>query len=401
MTTPGKSRFRQSGRCRTALLLMGVMAISVMLAAGLYFAAVPQQPSAFYQPPQPLPKALPGSVIRQAPSHASLPEGARAWRVMYLSKDEQGKPVAVTGTVVAPDKTSSTPRPVVAWAHGTTGIRPECGVSHTRDPYQQTPDVAGMLAQGWVVAITDYPGLGTPGIHPYMVGRTAAHSVLDMVRAAQQIPASGAGSSFVVWGASQGGNTAFWVGQLAADYAPELTLKGVAASAPALNLREIAAYNHDKPAGGIFMGMVFAAWDQVYAEASLQAILKPDAADAFQRMIRPCFTAPAGFLPALADLRTPQEYLAVDILATPPWPGLFDHNRPAGPIAVPMVIAHGTADTLIPIALSEQAVSRRSRRGETIQIIRLPGVGHDARDESAGYLMTWVRERFEGQGPTR
>jgi len=261
--------------------------------------------------------------------------------------------------------------------------------------------VAGMLAQGWVVAITDYPGLGTPGIHPYMVGRTAAHSVLDMVRAAQQIPAGGAGSSFVVWGASQGGNTAFWVGQLAADYAPELTLKGVAASAPALNLREIAAYNHDKPAGGIFMGMVFAAWDQVYAEASLQAILKPDAADAFQRMIRPCFTAPAGFLPALADLRTPQEYLAVDILAAPPWPWLFDHNSPDGPIAVPMVIAHGTADTLIPIALSEQAVSRRSRRGETIQIIRLPGVGHDARDESAGYLMTWVQERFEGQGPTR
>ncbi|MEE3386965.1 MAG: lipase family protein [Pseudomonadota bacterium] len=380
---------------------MGVMAISVMLAVGLYFAAVPQQPSAFYQPPQPLPKALPGSVIRQASSHAKLPEGARAWRVMYLSTDEQGKPLAVTGTVVAPDKLSSTPRPVVAWAHGTTGIRPECGVSHTRDPYQQTPDVAGMLAQGWVVAITDYPGLGTPGIHPYMVGRTAAHSVLDMVRAAEQIPESGAGSSFVVWGASQGGNTAFWVGQLAADYAPELTLKGVAASAPALNLRKIAAYNQDKPAGGIFMGMVFAAWDQVYAEASLQAILKPDAADAFQRMIRPCFTAPAGFLPALADLRTPQEYLAVDILATPPWPGLFDHNSPDGPIAVPMVIAHGTADALIPIALSEQAVSRRSRRGETIQIIRLPGVGHDARDESAGYLMTWVQERFEGQGPTR
>lgn len=381
---------------------MGVMAISVMLAAGLYFAAVPQQPSAFYQPPQPLPKAHPGSVIRQAPSHASLPEGARAWQVMYLSTDEQGKPLAVTGTVVAPDKPSRTPRPVVAWAHGTTGIRPECGVSHTRDPYQQTPDVAGMLAQGWVVTITDYPGLGTPGIHPYMVGRTAAHSVLDMVRAAQQIPESGAGSSFVVWGASQGGNTAFWVGQLAADYAPELTLKGVAASAPALNLREIAAYNQDKPAGGIFMGMVFAAWDQVYADASLQAILKPDAADAFQRMIRPCFTAPAGFLPALADLRTPQEYLAVDILATPPWPGLFDHNSPDGPIAVPMVIAHGTADALIPIALSEQAVSRRCRQGEIIHMLRLPGVGHDAREDSADTLRGWVRDRFqERAAPTR
>lgn len=53
---------------------------------------------------------------------------------MYLSTDLEGNAIAVTGTVVAPAGTSPEPRPIIAWAHGTTGIRPECGVSHTRDP---------------------------------------------------------------------------------------------------------------------------------------------------------------------------------------------------------------------------------------------------------------------------
>lgn len=178
-------RKRWFGRCANRwiiLLLSGGAVAGVALGVWLYPVAVPRTPSDFYQPPSPLPAGGPGDLIRQAASADNLPDGAIAWRVMYRSTDEQGKPVAVTGTVVAPEQPAASPRPVVAWAHGTTGIRPECGISHTRDPYQQTPDVAGMLAQGWVVAITDYPGLGTPGTHPYMVGRTAAHSVLDMVR---------------------------------------------------------------------------------------------------------------------------------------------------------------------------------------------------------------------------
>ncbi|MBW4652387.1 MAG: hypothetical protein KME20_04970 [Kaiparowitsia implicata GSE-PSE-MK54-09C] len=66
---------------------------------------------------------------------------------MYLSTGREGQPLAVTGTVVAPEETSAEPRKIIAWAHGTTGIRPECGVSHTSDPYQQTPAIERMLAE--------------------------------------------------------------------------------------------------------------------------------------------------------------------------------------------------------------------------------------------------------------
>lgn len=42
-----------------------------------------------------------------------------------------------------------------------------------------------------VVAVTDYPGLGTPGLHPYVVGKTNGRAVLDIMRAARNLPQTG------------------------------------------------------------------------------------------------------------------------------------------------------------------------------------------------------------------
>jgi pimeloyl-ACP methyl ester carboxylesterase len=55
--------------------------------------------------------------------------------------------------------------------------------------------------------------------------------VLDAVRAARGLPGAGAGRSAVVFGHSQGGHAALFAGALAARYAPELDLLGVAAAA--------------------------------------------------------------------------------------------------------------------------------------------------------------------------
>lgn len=377
-----------------ATVILGVIGTVVTFLVKYHRAATPQTPSFFYTPPQLLPQGQPGTIIRRETSLSNLPEGAQAWRVMYLSTNLNGQPIAVTGTVVAPTGTSVEPRKIIAWAHGTTGIRPECGVSHTSDPYQQTPAIERMLAEGFVVTITDYPGLGTPGVHPYMVGPVAAQSVLDSIRAARHIAEVSAGDEFVVWGASQGGNSALWTAQMAKSYAPELKLLGAAASAPAINLRGIVEFNLDKPGGGIFLGYVFAAWDVVYPEADLDAIIKLDERATFDRMIEPCFTAPAGFLPIINTLRTPEQYLSVDILKTEPWSTLFEENTPSGPIEVPILIAHGTADPLIPVELSEAEAVRRCKTGENVQFARYPGSSHDAREDTAVYILGWVVDRF-------
>ena len=50
--------------------------------------------------------------------------------------------------------------------------------------------LADMLARGYVVVATDYPGLGVPGqIHPYLIGVSEGRAVLDSVRAARACPA--------------------------------------------------------------------------------------------------------------------------------------------------------------------------------------------------------------------
>ena len=83
---------------------------------------------AFYQVPDPLPPGEPGELIRTMAFDA--PAGETGLRIMYHSTDAEGEDRAVTGVVTYP--TGPAPDggwPVVAWAHGTTGlaavVRPE------------------------------------------------------------------------------------------------------------------------------------------------------------------------------------------------------------------------------------------------------------------------------------
>src|SRR4029079_13844509 len=94
------------------------------------------------------------------------------------------------------------------------------------------------VGEGWTFVATDYEGLGTPGVHPYLVGLSEARGVLDIVRSAQQLPTSGvsADSPVMIFGHSQGGGAALFAAEQAATWAPELHVVGTAAGAPAGDL---------------------------------------------------------------------------------------------------------------------------------------------------------------------
>ncbi len=83
---------------------------------------------------------------------------------------------------------------------------------YTHDFYAIGPEV---VAAGWVGVATDYEGLGTPGLHPYLVGESEGRGALDIVRAAGQLAEVGAGRRVVVWGRSQGGHAALVAGEIA------------------------------------------------------------------------------------------------------------------------------------------------------------------------------------------
>ncbi len=164
---------------------------------------------------------------------ANTPDGMQAWKIRYLSRDDRGVQRELTGMVIAPrEAIPARPRRVLAWTHGTWGIADQCTPSMSPRFFEATPALEA-VRQGYVVVAPDYPGLGVPGPHPYLVGPVTARSVLDSVRAARAIPGAAAGSDYAVWGESQGGHAALWTGQLQGAEGAGLRLVGVAAGRPA------------------------------------------------------------------------------------------------------------------------------------------------------------------------
>ncbi|NTU81277.1 MAG: hypothetical protein HGA45_18165, partial [Chloroflexales bacterium] len=156
---------------------------------------------AFYRPPADLPSA-PGALLRVEPFTRALPPTAQAWRVLYTTTRADGVPAVASSLVVAPANPPPGSRPVIAWAHGTTGVDETCAPSLLKDPFGAgaTPALDQVIANGWVLVATDYIGLGTEGPHAYLVGPQAGRAVLDAVRAARQMPALSLSDQTVVWG---------------------------------------------------------------------------------------------------------------------------------------------------------------------------------------------------------
>lgn len=186
-------------------------------------------------PPQKAGK--PGTMTAKAalPAALSLPDAGRSLRITYLSTNGiTGKGlVPVTEEVILPaGKAPPGGWPIVAWAHGTSGVADHCAPSCNPWSDRNRKYMSAWMKRGFAVVGTDYQGLGTPGIHAYLNTRVEAYSVLDGVRAAlSSVP--GLQNKIMIVGQSQGGGAAFASASYAPDYAPDLNIRGtVATGAP-------------------------------------------------------------------------------------------------------------------------------------------------------------------------
>jgi alpha-beta hydrolase superfamily lysophospholipase len=377
--------------------ILGILLVIIALFAFRFWrSTIPTPTTDFYTPPDPLPAGEPGMLIRSEPITDHVPDGAQAWRVMYLSTGVDGEPVAVTGVVVAPVEMSNEPRPVVAWAHGTLGVMPACGTSHMANPFEFIPEVDRLMQEGFVLAATDYPGIGTPGVHPYLIGEVAAAAVLDSVRAAHQLDTN-AGDRFAVWGHSQGGHSTLWAAQAAGAYAPELELVGAAAIAPAADLEGILQSSLTKRAGAILTSMAIVGWSENIPGVEMESVVKPEAMDQVRKLAETCVTTPNAFL-LVGEVVPPSDFLAVDVTTVEPYQSIIEANTPNRPIHVPLYIAHGTADQIIPFEGSVREHERRCAAGEDIELERYPLADHNpVMEYSAVGVVGWIQDRFAGR----
>ncbi len=384
---------------RRILVAVGVFVGIAALCAGafLFFTRNPD-PDAFYDPPQDL-SAPPGTILRSEPFDHGLPAGSKGWRILYVSTDEHGDHIAVSGLVIAPIARSSRPRPVLAWAHGTLGLARSCAPSNTEKPLASIPDLRGAVAAGWVITLTDYPGLGTPGPHPYLVLQSEGRAVLDSVTAAHQLDTGlDLQDRYAIWGHSQGGHAALAAGQLAPQYLPDQELVGVAALAPATDLAADLAAVRGTTAGNFLTVLAVQAWSAYYDDIPAGTLTRAARVPA-RTLARTCLNQPSRFRIAVAGLALPDEVLALDPEEDPAWRAHLAANEPDPTgIDAPLFVGQGDADEIIDPEVTEAWVAARCEAGGPTTWRSYPGVDHLAVVEGGGDdAMTWTLDRFAGE----
>jgi pimeloyl-ACP methyl ester carboxylesterase len=342
-------------------LSAAVATVSVLVLATL---GPPQASAAsFYDPPSPLPAESDGDVIRHEASTFYLDPvklikaDAGVERIMYRSTDTHGAPIAVTGTVLTPKSAwhGAGVRPIVSYAVGTQGEGDDCAPSKALAAgfEYEGPFIAGLLARGYGVVVTDYEGLGTPGDHTYVNRASEGHAVLDAIRAAQRLPEAGLPDDgpVAIAGYSQGGGASAAAAELQPSYAPELKLKGAYAGAVPADLGEVAKNLDGHYAVG-FLGFALVSMNYAYPELNIPALLNTRGKQLFEQVRTECTVeaiAAHAFTQSSTltnDGRSLTAYLGEEPYRTRVAEQKIGTLKPSAPV----LIVHSALDDIVPYA---------------------------------------------------
>ncbi|MGA0561357.1 lipase family protein [Ancylobacter sp. VNQ12] len=344
-----------------------------------------------------------GTLIRTEPVPAP-PGAAAAYRIIYRSRDRDDRDIAVSGLAVLPPAIDgATQRPVVSWGHGTTGIASGCAPS--RLPARAFDGIDGLhalLAKGYVVVATDYQGLGEPGQHPYLVGASEAHAMIDAVRAVRALPGAHAGARYATWGFSQGGHAALFTGSVARRYAPDLQLVGVAAASAPTELRPLLHDDIHSITGKVVATYAALSWSRTY-DLPLDEIVRKQAVPNAERIASTCSFDLGDDLALGLDA---SGYQTTGLLRhhadrRPDWDRLIARNSVPVPGRVPVFLAQGVMDQIVEPRPTRDYVGKLCRDGVKVDYVEEPWASHGATARtSARSAVAWLAARFSGQNPT-
>jgi dienelactone hydrolase len=291
---------------------------------------------------------------------------------------------------------------VVANNHGTSGLEDPCVVVGTLGG----AGLAGTFgARGFIGVAVEYPGLGTPGLHPYLVSSVEGRAALDALRATQRLAAwrgvRTSGRSAVV-GLSQGGHATIAAAALHKSYAPELDVRAFAAVAPANMFEE--EWRAGVAVDGFHVGfhaMAFYAWAAHYGFSGAP-LWHPRVAGTIDTIMRGSCVYPLtdGGPTVMSALGSSASTIfAPELLAeyaTGRWQryaafhAYFTENRlvPYAQTA-PLKIYQGDADTIVPRSSTDKLVAELRAGGVVVDYERVPEGTHT--DVAFGFLASMER----------
>lgn len=179
----------------------------------------------FYDAPNISSSPRPGTLLKvEKETNTSLytiPPSLALSRFIYESMTSSGNPVPVSAYILWPytARPYHGGLPLVAWAHGTSGVSAQCAPSNIRNLWHHFQVPYQLALQGYVVVATDYAGLGVakypqgnPIVHEYLTSPAQANDVVYSIQAARSAFPE-LSEEFVVVGSSQGGAAAWAVSQ--------------------------------------------------------------------------------------------------------------------------------------------------------------------------------------------
>ena len=342
---------------------------------------VPAEDGSFYDVPDPMPAGAHGDLVRYQVT-GDQPEGLTRYRVMYLSETVTGDPTVVTGLVAVPDgEAPDGGWPVLTYARGSSGIADDCAISMAIDGTQGADSV--LAAEAWLVedavvehdmvaTVTDYEGIGGPGIHPFLSGVSEARATLDIVRAAGDLPGLDLRDDVGIMGYSQGGHAALWANQEAGGWTPELVVHGTVSGAPASEVASLLGPD------GIFekgsASLLAAGMAQEDPALDIEELLTLGGVEYADLMAASCRPDPAAVVALMED-----PLLQEDPATSDTWQAWIEENTPGNaPAASPVLIVHGDADANVPVEDSEALRARLCAGGTPTERRVVPGADHIA-----------------------
>ncbi|MCJ1448270.1 MAG: hypothetical protein MMC23_008785 [Stictis urceolatum] len=349
--------------------------------------------------------ATPGSLLklekRVDPERYTIPIDTAISRFVYQSKKLDNSSVPVSAYILWPysPRTVDDGFPVVAFAHGTSGITPNSAPSSIKNLYQHYLAPYQLALHGYVVIATDYAGIGVskdaegkPIVHEYMGQPAQANDVFYSVQAAQQAFPQ-LSKKFVVAGHSQGAGVAWQCAQRQAVQPVEGYLGAVALSPITRFLQE------SEPLRSILTLAALPGAAAYFPGFDLDTVLTPLGKTSLELVERmDATTAP------IVQVLSNGTLLKDDFGNNTYLNQLMDIAENGGKqISEPLLVMHGTIDNYLNITLNDEVIKETFVKypEAPIRYVRITGVTHRGITQCNQHIwMDFIADRFAGRAMT-
>lgn len=368
------------------------------------YVTVPIQNDPFYATPATFSSATAqaGQILKiEMQSNVSaydIPPGQSLSRFMYTSIDNTGAVVPATAAILWPFTPksfngSTNSYPLVAWAHGTSGVVRQCAVSNIRNLQYDFRSVYTLANVGYAVVIADYVGLGSDEPFNYLAYKLHADDVVFAVKAAQSA-FSQLSPQWVSFGHSEGGGVAWAIGERQAISPIPGFLGTIAAAPPPFPIS-----NTPPVSNSVFTAFLSFTIAHLYG-LNLTAIFNPVPLQALQYVQSIGGCNDAGYA-SLATFNASQIYSNTSWVASPPAVQFAaDYSVGGRALGGPMLILQGSNDTVVGTAgamLGFNLTCSAQGNNVSVQYVSVVGQDHNPSMYASQRLwLQWIEDRFNG-----